>query len=667
MGAASPRQGDRRRLRIALVALVAVWVAYAVLTVTGAMGTSEVFGTALEGLMYAGLLLGAGLLCLARASREREERGVWMAFGAGLTLWSFGDIWWMVFFAEAAEVPYPSVADGFWLVSYPPMAYGLWRLISLRVGWQALGAAAWLDGAIAALAGSAVFAATLLAGPLAAAVQGEPMTFATNLAYPVGDLALLGFALAALSATGWRPGRTIGLIAAGLLLRALADFIYLDQVTRGTYVDGGLLDSAWPAASLLVAAAACVPASRSRREPDWRAFLAPAVFVTLSLGLLVYDHFHRFPASAVLLAGVAVAVAALRMVTMVRTSLASSRHEAMTDALTGMKNRRSLRRDLERVIEEVEGGQRFVFAMFDLNGFKSYNDTFGHPAGDSLLTRLGGRLSEAAEPGSAYRLGGDEFCVLIPDGGDTERWLTRADDALTESGDGFLISASRGSVRIPAEAPDPEAAMHQADRRMYAVKLGGRADGDHTVEALTRALQEAKPTTETGSQDVAALTRDVGRRLALTPEQIDETVRAAKLHDMGKMAIPDAILSKPGPLDDDEWEYIRKHTLIGERIVAAAPPLLPVSALVRSSHERWDGGGYPDGLAGEAIPRGARIVFACDAFDAMTRERPYRPVRTPQDAIAELRRCSGTQFDPEVVDAVVAVVEERLAVAAPVT
>ena len=241
MGAASPRQRDRRRLRIALVALVAVWVAYAVLTVTGAMGTTDVFGTALEGLMYAGLLLGAGLLCLARASREREERGVWMAFGAGLTLWSFGDIWWMVFFAEAAEVPYPSVADGFWLVSYPPMAYGLWRLISLRVGWQALGAAAWLDGAIAALAGSAVFAATLLAGPLAAAVQGEPMTFATNLAYPVGDLALLGFALAALSATGWRPGRTIGLIAAGLLLRALADFIYLDQVTRGTYVDLSLI------------------------------------------------------------------------------------------------------------------------------------------------------------------------------------------------------------------------------------------------------------------------------------------------------------------------------------------------------------------------------------------------------------------------------------------
>jgi diguanylate cyclase (GGDEF)-like protein len=512
--------------------------------------------------------------------------------------------------------------------------------------------------------GSAVFAATLLAGPLAAAVQGEPMTFATNLAYPVGDLILLGFALAALSATGWRPGRTIGLIAAGLLLRAVADFVYLDQITRGTYVDGGLLDTAWPASSLLVVAAACVPTSRSRREPDWRAFVAPAVFVSVSLGLLVYDHFDRLPASAIVLAATAVAVSALRMVTMVRTTLASTRHQAMTDALTGMQNRRSLRRDLERALEGVEGGRSYAFAMFDLNGFKRYNDTFGHPAGDSLLSRLGARLTEAAAPAAAYRLGGDEFCLLAPDDGDTETLLARADAALTESGDGFNISASRGDVRIPAETDDPEEAMHLADRRMYAVKLGGRADGDHTVEALTRALHEAKPPTESPLGELPALARDVGRRMALASEEIDLLIRAAKLRNVGEMAIPDAILSKPGPLDESEWEYVRQHTVIGERIVAAAPPLLPVARLVRSSHERWDGGGYPDGLAGESIPRGARIVFACDSLQAMTRERPYRPARTPEEAIAELRRCSGTQFDPEVVEAVAAVVEARLAAGA---
>jgi two-component system, cell cycle response regulator len=127
------------------------------------------------------------------------------------------------------------------------------------------------------------------------------------------------------------------------------------------------------------------------------------------------------------------------------------------------------------------------------------------------------------------------------------------------------------------------------------------------------------------------------------------------------MAIPDAILDKPGPLTEEEWDYIRQHTVIGERIVGAAAPLLPVARLVRSSHERWDGAGYPDGLAGEAIPRGARIVFACDSFDAMTSERPYRQALTTDQAVEELRRCSGTQFDAEVVDAVIAVVTGRLA------
>jgi HD-GYP domain-containing protein (c-di-GMP phosphodiesterase class II) len=155
----------------------------------------------------------------------------------------------------------------------------------------------------------------------------------------------------------------------------------------------------------------------------------------------------------------------------------------------------------------------------------------------------------------------------------------------------------------------------------------------------------------------------VGVRLGLTAEDIDEMMRAAKLQDVGMMAIPDAILAKPGPLNEDEWAYIRKHTVVGERIVAAAPPLLPVAKLVRSSHERWDGGGYPDGLAGEAIPLGSRIVFACDSFDAMTSERPYREARSQDQALAELRRCAGTQFDPEVVEALVAVVQSRTAVA----
>ena len=141
-------------------------------------------------------------------------------------------------------------------------------------------------------------------------------------------------------------------------------------------------------------------------------------------------------------------------------------------------------------------------------------------------------------------------------------------------------------------------------------------------------------------------------------EELDDVRRAAELHDVGKSAVPDAILAKPGPLDEREWEFVRQHTLVGERILRAAPALASVAKLVRSSHERFDGTGYPDGLVGQTIPLGARIVSACDAWDAMITTRPYRKALSVADALAELRRCSGTQFDPVVVRALCAEVDE---------
>ena len=136
----------------------------------------------------------------------------------------------------------------------------------------------------------------------------------------------------------------------------------------------------------------------------------------------------------------------------------------------------------------------------------------------------------------------------------------------------------------------------------------------------------------------------------MSTEELDELARASELHDIGKVAIPDAILNKPGPLTEDEWAFMRRHTLIGERILSAAPALRPVASIVRSSHERWDGSGYPDGLAGKETPLGARIIAVCDAYHAMVSERPYRPAMSAGEALAEIRRCSGSQFDPRVVD-----------------
>jgi len=169
-------------------------------------------------------------------------------------------------------------------------------------------------------------------------------------------------------------------------------------------------------------------------------------------------------------------------------------------------------------------------------------------------------------------------------------------------------------------------------------------------------MHAKQPDLDEHSNNVAELATRVARRLGLGGEVLDEISRAAELHDIGKVGIPDAILNKPSSLSPGEWEFIHQHTILGERILHGAPALRPVARLVRASHERWDGTGYPDGLRGEQIPLGARIVAVCDAYEAMTANRTYRTAVTHDTACTELRTAAGTQFDPTVVDAFLAVI-----------
>jgi HD-GYP domain-containing protein (c-di-GMP phosphodiesterase class II) len=184
---------------------------------------------------------------------------------------------------------------------------------------------------------------------------------------------------------------------------------------------------------------------------------------------------------------------------------------------------------------------------------------------------------------------------------------------------------------------------------------------DQARDVLLQTLAEIRPDLELHVDAVMTLAEGVAAQLALPAEEVERVRFAAQLHDIGKVAIPEAILKKPGPLDDREWSLISSHTIIGERILGAAPALAGVAELVRSSHERWDGKGYPDRLRGEQIPVGARIISVCDSFDAMTSNRAYRLAMTPRDAVAELERCAGTQFDPLVVAAFVAAMQPQLA------
>jgi diguanylate cyclase (GGDEF)-like protein len=309
---------------------------------------------------------------------------------------------------------------------------------------------------------------------------------------------------------------------------------------------------------------------------------------------------------------------------------------------------------LERELPRATTAEPLVLVLFDLDGFKHYNDTFGHPAGDALLVRLGGSLSAFVRGrGTAFRMGGDEFCALFTPGGrPADPLVVGAAEALTERGEGFTIGCSYGAIELPAEAGQVAEALRIADQRMYAQKNAGRTSASRqSKDVLLTALAERNPELRAHLSGVGDLAEATARRLGLSHDEVEQVRHAAELHDVGKVAVPDAILSKPGPLDEGEWAFIRRHTLIGERIVAAAPALGRVARLVRSSHERWDGGGYPDGLAGEEIALGARIVAVADAFDAMTSRRPYSLPRTPDAALEELRRCAGAQFDARVVEA----------------
>ena len=620
------------------------------------------------------VLLVASALILLKALNAGRERLAWLLIGLGVLAWSLGEVYYTAVLWDAEVIAIPSPADVGYLLLPPLALVGI--LLLLRARARAVPRTLWVDGVIAALA-VASFSAALVFDTVLANVEGNALAVATNLAYPLGDLVMLSLIVGALAGTGWRLDRTWMLLAIGVSTFWLADSLYLVKTAEGTFVSGGPIDTGWWAGLFLIAAAAWQRPPARVRAPQgesMRLIAVPLGFGLVSLALLVYDSFWSLNPLAITLAAASLIAVMLRLTLTFKENvsmLRASRDEAKTDALTGLGNRRALAESIEELSNVAEGAEpaerlagesRFLLALFDLDGFKHYNDTFGHPAGDALLVRLGSNLAACLERrGRAFRMGGDEFCVLIEPGNDDPEQLVRsAAAALSESGDGFTIGCSFGSILLPEEATDPAEALRVADQRMYAQKHAGRMSaGRQSKDVLLTALTERSPDLGGHLSSVAELAERTARRLALPAEEVERIRLAGELHDAGKVAIPEAILAKPGPLSEDEWAFVHRHPLIGERIVRSAPSLSRVAELVRFTHERFDGQGYPDRLQADAIPLGSRIVAVCDAFDAMTTERPYAPSRTPQEALEELRACAGTQFDPAVVETFRAVVAER--------
>ena len=603
--------------------------------------------------LYEALEVVAAACCLWRALAHPKERKPWLVIGLGMVSFAAADLYYTIALQPLGDdIPYPSLADALYLGLYPCCFVGLLLLARCRAGrlpWML-----WVDGLIVAL-GFAAVASALVYGRVLDGTGGDPLTVATNLAYPMSDILLLGLVAGLLGVFGLRGWRAWSAVICGFALLGVADTIYLWRVANGTYEVGGVLDAAWPAGMVLVGAAAWQrPRRLDARAVADRGFLpVPLIAGLCATGLLVTDHYERLDQSAVWAAAGCILAVVVRLGGTFREyagMLRTSRHEAASDALTGLSNRRSLIAELERRLAADEP-EPAVLALFDLDGFKAYNDAFGHPAGDLLLRRLGARLAEIGGRELAFRMGGDEFCILLPADGSADL-VGRAQLALSESGEGFTVGASAGTVALPAEARTVSEALAIADRRMYAQKRGGRTSASNqSKDVLLRAVHERSPNLGAHGGEVAELAERTARHLGLEVEMVRAVRQGAELHDIGKLAVPDTILNKPGPLDDAEWGFMRRHTLVGERILAAAPALVDVAKLVRASHERWDGNGYPDGLAGVEIPLGARVIAVCDAWDAMVTDRPYRRAMPREEALAELGRCAGTQFDPDVVEA----------------
>ncbi|MEA2016512.1 MAG: diguanylate cyclase [Actinomycetota bacterium] len=325
---------------------------------------------------------------------------------------------------------------------------------------------------------------------------------------------------------------------------------------------------------------------------------------------------------------------------------------SLIDSLTGLYNRTYFEEELVRL--NTRRNIPISFIMGDVNGLKLVNDAFGAKEGDKLLKKIAAVLRKCCRKEDIIaRWGGDEFAILLPNTTekDSEEIINRIRNTCKNTKiNNVPVSISLGTSTKKSNRVDIKNITKEAEDWMYRRKLLENSSiSSSIISSLKRTLQEKSYETEEHGERMKKMALRLGRSLKLKENKLNELSLLATLHDIGKIAITDEILMKRGKLTDEEWETIKKHPGIGSNIASSSPQLKTIAEAILSHHEWWNGTGYPSRLKKEKIPINARIISIVDAYDAMTHERPYKKAISKKEAIKELKRCAGTQFDPQLV------------------
>jgi two-component system cell cycle response regulator len=712
MRQATRGDGDASTDRLRLLAIVAgVWLALfaAGTLITEGNGT---FGRVLVNVIYlVPHVLAIVLAMWAARHTQGAYRRLWTMLACALPLWVAGES--IVSFNHVVlerEPAFPGAADAFFLAFY--VALIITFLVALRPALMVRSWKAVLDGSVLALAVGFIGWVAVVEPQLS---QSASLATFVGVAYPMLDVVMLTILLSLTLASFRRPPTSLLLLAAALAAGSLTDVALTYISLHTTSPELSWLKIGWEAEALLLALAAVAavrPAEAAQRPPAKdlhdRGLAIVLAGVAITLGVVLIDSLgDTISLADAVVALYVVGAIALRLHLTSRereqigraleASLREQERIANTDELTGLHNRRYADRRLEQRARAVSPDAELETGVLilDLDHFKDVNDAHGHPVGDEVLRVAAARLTRARRPGDVVaRYGGEEFLAILHDieHDHLPRVAERFRECIAEEpfdiGEEhpLIVTASVGGASMPADAATLTELLRIADRALYTAKSMGRnrvqigAHGDegsieglmergsvlNFVQALVDYVDESYGAVDHGS-DAARLAGLVADELGLESGRRWLACAGARLHDIGKLAVPKVILAKPGELDMAEWEAVRRHPDVGAEILSLAPGLRDVAEVVRQHHERYDGTGYPRGLAGEEICIEARIVAVCDTWIAMRSDRPHRQSRTQTAAATELRRVAGTQLDPRVVEAFISVLSHTEEIAAGAT